>query len=227
MRATAAADRLRSHGGAGLPGSVDGRLPTAIFTTHTHLDHSGGLRTCSTGWPANPTLRPVRLSGTDHRATQQQLAEDPCQTGGRGMNFWDRFQLVPVGAHFWHVGLLFDVFAVSHHGYRAAFGLRHAGRFVHTGDTRPIPEVLARFAANGEVVFHDCALHANPSHTGSADLAKCYSQDCGIAWCRITTSHRKRSGHVARAQGIPRRRARRLLRPGVRRFGRRSLRRVV
>ena len=40
----------------------------------------------------------------------------------------------------------------------------------------PIPEVLERFAAGGETVFHDCALHGNPSHTGLADLA---AQDAG------------------------------------------------
>ena len=156
-----------------------GRLPTAIFITHTHLDHSGGLESLFYRLACEyPTLRPVRLyvPAPIIERLQQQLAEDPYKLAEGGMNFWDRFQLVPVGAHFWHVGLLFDVFAVSHHGYRAAFGLGLQGRFVYTGDTRPIPEVLARFAANGEVVFHDCALDANPSHTGSADLAKCYSQ---------------------------------------------------
>ena len=34
---------------------------------------------------------------------------------------------------------------------------------------------LARFAANSELVFHDCALQANPSHTGVADLELHYS----------------------------------------------------
>ena len=43
------------------------------------------------------------------------------------MNFWDRFQLVPVGSQFWHAGLSFDVFAVNHHGYRAAYGLALPG----------------------------------------------------------------------------------------------------
>lgn len=154
-----------------------GQLPAAIFITHTHLDHSGGLENLfyrlACECPASPPVR-LYVPAPIIERLQQQLAEDPYKLAEGGTNFWDRFQLVPVGAHFWHAGQLFDVFAVSHHGYRAAFGLGLHGRFAYTGDTRPIPEVLARFAANGEVVFHDCALHGNPSHTGSADLAASY-----------------------------------------------------
>jgi len=37
--------------------------------------------------------------------------------------------------------------------------------------------VLNRFAAAGERVFHDCALHGNPSHTGADDLERCYDAE--------------------------------------------------
>ncbi|MGB5493414.1 MAG: hypothetical protein WBM97_02900 [Sedimenticolaceae bacterium] len=88
-----------------------------------------------------------------------------------GVNFWDFFQLIPVGGQFWWNGRLFDVFEVSHHAYRSAFGLALSGFVVFTGDTRPVPEALAKFAAGGGPVFHDCALSGNPSHTGIEDLA--------------------------------------------------------
>jgi hypothetical protein len=45
---------------------------------------------------------------------------------------------------------------------------------VWTGDTRPIPEVLAAFADAGELVAHDCSLHGNPSHSGIDDLEREY-----------------------------------------------------
>ena len=49
-----------------------------------------------------------------------------------------------------------------------------AGAFAYSGDTRPIPEQLARHAGRGERVFHDCSLEGNPSHAGLDDLAREY-----------------------------------------------------
>jgi hypothetical protein len=52
--------------------------------------------------------------------------------------------------------------------------LRLRGSLVWTGDTRPIPEMLAKFADAGELVAHDCGLHGNPSHSGIDDLEREY-----------------------------------------------------
>jgi ribonuclease BN (tRNA processing enzyme) len=157
-----------------------GTLPGAIFVTHTHLDHTGGLenlfyRLACEEAEAPPTR--LYLPAAIVERLQQQLAEDPYKLAEGGVNFWDRFQVVPVGAQFWHAGHSFDVFAVNHHGYRAAYGLALRGYFAYSGDTRPIPEALARFAAAGETVFHDCALKGNPSHTGADDLPGHYPEE--------------------------------------------------
>ena len=91
-----------------------------------------------------------------------------------GANFWDAFQLVPVGEAFWHDGVRLEVFPVRHHWPDTAFGLRLRGSVVWSGDTRPIPEMLARYADAGELVAHDCGLRGNPSHTGIDDLEREY-----------------------------------------------------
>jgi ribonuclease BN (tRNA processing enzyme) len=57
-----------------------------------------------------------------------------------------------------------------------SFGLALGGSFAYTGDTRPVPEMLARYAAGTELVAHDCGLVGNPSHTGIDDVEREYPQ---------------------------------------------------
>ena len=63
---------------------------------------------------------------------------------------------------------------MRHHLPDTAFALRLPGSLVWTGDTRPVPEMLAKFAGAGEIVAHDCALQGNPSHSGLDDLEREY-----------------------------------------------------
>jgi ribonuclease BN (tRNA processing enzyme) len=79
-----------------------------------------------------------------------------------------------VSKGFWHAGYWHEVFPVRHHLPDTAFGLRLPGSVVWTGDTRPVPEMLARFADAAELIAHDCALVGNPSHTGVDDLEREY-----------------------------------------------------
>lgn len=155
-------------------------LPRAVFITHTHLDHVGGLENLFYRLACDEVDRPptrLYVPAPVVARLHQLFGEDLYKLAEGGVNFWDRYQLVPVGDHFWHDGRAFEVFSVDHHGYRSAFGLCLPGYFVYTGDTRPIPDALARFAARGETVFHDCSLHGNPSHTGVADLEQRYGAE--------------------------------------------------
>ncbi len=107
----------------------------------------------------------------------QRVGDYPNVLAEGGANFWDAFQVVPVGDAFWHDGVRLEVFPARHHWPETAFGLRLRGSLVWTGDTRPIPEMLARFADAGELIAHDCGLHGNPSHSGIDDLEREYPRE--------------------------------------------------
>ena len=154
-----------------------GGMPAAVFITHVHLDHVAGMERLFVASYFDATRRgqvrlyvPAALVPVLH----QRIASYPNVLAEGGANFWDGFQLIPVGDAFWHDGQRLDVFPVRHHWPDTAFGLRLRGSMVWTGDTRPIPEMLARHADAGEVIAHDCALHGNPSHSGIDDLEREY-----------------------------------------------------
>lgn len=154
-----------------------GAPPPALFVTHTHLDHVGGFeRLFVEQWFDRerrgrlPVFVPVSVLPLLH----QRVADHPNALAEGDVNFWQAFQLVPVNRGFWLDGLWFDIFPVRHHAVGAAYALGLRGSFVYTGDTRPVPEMLSHYAADGETVFHDCALQGNPSHTGLDDLSREY-----------------------------------------------------
>lgn len=152
-------------------------LPPAVYITHTHMDHVAGLEQLFFKLWFDPQLRgSTRLFA--HAGLipwlQARVADYPGVLAEGGVNFWDAFRLVPCARGFWLDGMWFDVFATRHHVPGTSYGLALDGSFVYTGDTRPIPEVLACRTGNGELIAHDCSLVGNPSHSGIDDIEREY-----------------------------------------------------
>ena len=169
-------------GGEGLTAYLAqyGHAPRALFMTHVHLDHVAGFERLFVGSYFDPEWRgrvrlyvPAKLVALLH----QRVGDYPNALAEGGANFWDAFQVIPVGGSFWHDGLRLEVFPTRHHWPDTSFGLRLRGSVVWTGDTRPIPEMLAQFADASELVAHDCGLHGNPSHSGIDDLEREYPRE--------------------------------------------------
>lgn len=179
-----------------------GRLPPAVFITHAHMDHVSGLEPLFfSAWFDHAAPAPVRLFvPVDVLAlVQQRIVIEASPLAEGGVNFWDAFHLVPVTQGFWWREHWFDVLAVRHHRPGFAFGLRLEGRFVYTGDTRPIPELLEAQAGGDELVFHDCRPDGNPSHSGWDDLCREYPPEL---LARIRTYHYGTAADAEKMQAL-------------------------
>lgn len=180
-----------------------GSAPRAWFITHAHLDHVAGFERLFVASYFDDSRRgrvrvyvPASLVPLLH----QRVGDYPNVLAEGGANFWDAFQVIPVGDAFWHDGLRLEVFETRHHWPGSAFGLRLRGSVVWTGDTRPIPEVLARFADAGELVAHDCALQGNPSHSGIEDLEREYPPEL-LSRCLLYHYASREHGDALLARG--------------------------
>jgi len=180
-----------------------GAMPEAVFITHVHMDHVAGLERLFFATYFDPERRGklrlyVPVTVLPH--LQSRVADYPGVVAEGNANWWDAFQLVPVTRGFWHQGQWYEVFPVRHHLPETAYGLRLPGSVVWTGDTRPIPEMLARHADAGEWVAHDCALHGNPSHSGIDDLEREYPAEL-LSRCLLYHYASLADGEALRARG--------------------------
>jgi len=178
-------------------------MPLALFMTHAHLDHIAGFeRLFVASWFDEARRGRVRLyvPVTLLPLLHQRVASYPNALAEGGVNFWEAFHVIPVGDHFWHDGVRLEVFPARHHWPDTAFGLRLPGSLAWTGDTRPIPEMLARFAASDELIAHDCALEGNPSHSGIDDLEREYPPEL-LARCVLYHYASAEDGEALRARG--------------------------
>lgn len=157
-----------------------GAMPEALFVTHVHLDHVAGFERLFVASYFDEARRgrvKLYVPATVLPLLHQRIGDYPNALAEGGVNFWDAFQVIPVGGSFWHDGVRLEVFPARHHWPETAYGLRLRGSVVWTGDTRPIPETLAKYADAGELVAHDCSLHGNPSHSGIDDLEREYPSE--------------------------------------------------
>lgn len=178
-------------------------MPMALFMTHAHMDHIGGFeRLFVDSWFDEMRRGQVRLyvPVTLLPLLHQRVASYPNALAEGGVNFWDAFRVIPVSDHFWHDGVRLEVFPVRHHWPDTAFGVRLRGSLVWTGDTRPIPEMLAKFADADELIAHDCALEGNPSHSGIDDLEREYPRAL-LARCLLYHYASAEDGEALRARG--------------------------
>ncbi|NUO74961.1 MAG: MBL fold metallo-hydrolase [Lysobacter sp.] len=192
-------------GGEGLTAYLAhyGEPPRALFVTHTHLDHVAGFERLFVASYFDPQRRgrvKLYVPAPVVPLLHQRVGDYPNALAEGGVNFWDAFQVIPVGASFWHEGVRLEVFATRHHWPDTAFGLRLRGSVVWTGDTRPIPEALAKYADAGELIAHDCALHGNPSHSGIEDLEREYPREL-LARCLLYHYASAAEGDTLAARG--------------------------
>ena len=152
-------------------------LPDAVYITHCHLDHVGDFENLFiSSWFSQPS-KTIKIYVNSHIVPllQMRVASYPEVLAEGGVNFWDAFRLIPILEKFYWQEVEFIAPEVRHHAPKSAFGLYLPDTFFYTGDTRPIPEVISQLCT--KIIFHDCSVVGNPSHSGIDDLKREYETE--------------------------------------------------
>ncbi|KZN63468.1 hypothetical protein N473_16735 [Pseudoalteromonas luteoviolacea CPMOR-1] len=147
-------------------------LPDSVFITHLHYDHVGGLEQLY--FKATLSDKKIRVYVPVFLVSQLCAMLRYTKLAELKADVWHTFILHPVCEYFWHQGVKVWVYPVRHHAPNSAFALHIPGVMFYSGDTRPIPELLAHVTSESEIIFHDCAVKGNPSHSGIDDLLREY-----------------------------------------------------
>lgn len=157
------------------------KLPDALFITHCHLDHIADFeKLFIRSWffndvPGAQKFRPkVFVPAKIIPLLHERIGTYPMALADESVNFWDAFQLIPVGDSFEYQGLTYKVYPVMHHGIGSAYCLYLPNTFFYSGDTRPIRDLLVNRISSKARIFHDCSVIGNPSHTGIEDILREY-----------------------------------------------------
>ena len=94
-------------GSEGLSAYLDyyGHPPRALFITHTHMDHVSGFERLFSRLYFDRTQRgrvAVYVPASVVPLLHQRVGDYPNALAEGGANFWEAFQLIPVGDWFWH-----------------------------------------------------------------------------------------------------------------------------
>lgn len=148
----------------------------AVFLTHVHADHAFGLERfgleCRFRYGFRPRLyllESLREELWEHtlKGVMGQLGEGPATLE----DFFEVCLVTEAGFDF-H-GVQCQPFANRHTPGKPSYGLSLNNRVLYSGDTKPIPRLLARF--DPEIIFHDCTLQpSNPVHASLDELMALY-----------------------------------------------------